>query len=172
MTTSLEGWINENENRALVYEYIPEIEKQNKMKILCFYWSTNTWFDQNKILLPTKCIHWLTNLNFSKVISVNIYNSHFLYNQVNESHQVQIHKIIWIVQTHNKQTAMMTVLHHHILVNYTKLEDHYVIKKVKLVSQCIHLVGNCHGWSIIGWCGYNDHRSWKYDQFPSLILNK
>jgi hypothetical protein len=82
--------------------------------------------------LPTKCIHWLTNLNFSKVISVNIYNSHFLYNQVNESHQVQIHKIIWIVQTHNKQTAMMTVLHHHILVNYTKLEDHYVIKKVKV----------------------------------------
>jgi hypothetical protein len=28
MTTSLEGWINENENRALVYEYIPEIEKK------------------------------------------------------------------------------------------------------------------------------------------------
>ena len=51
MTTSLEGWINENENRALVYEYIPEIEKKNKMKILCFYWFTNTWFDQNKILL-------------------------------------------------------------------------------------------------------------------------
>jgi hypothetical protein len=29
-------------------------------------------------------------------------------------------------------------------------------------SQLIHLVGNCHWWSIIGRCWYNDHRSWKW----------
>jgi hypothetical protein len=33
----------------------------------------------------------------------------------------------------------------------------------------IHLVGNCHRWSIISQCWYNDHRSQKCVRFPSLI---
>jgi hypothetical protein len=36
-------------------------------------------------------------------------------------------------------------------------------------SQWIHLAGNCHRWSIIGRCWYNDHRSWKRYRFPSLV---
>jgi len=39
-------------------------------------------------------------------------------------------------------------------------------------SQYIHLVGSCHRWLIIGRCWYNDHQSYKYDRFPSLITSR
>jgi hypothetical protein len=45
------------------------------------------------------------------------------------------------------------------------------LTKVKIwIKSNIIFTNNCHRWSIIGRCWYNDHRSWKRYRFPSLFI--
>jgi hypothetical protein len=59
-----------------------------------------------------------------------------------------------------------------VALNTINLTDKHIleIKTIWEIIVSIHLVGNCHRWSIIGRCLHSDHRSWKFDWFPSLQI--
>ena len=81
--------------------------------------------------------------------------------------------IICIFKNHRQQQNMKNFVIYvldTILFNFLPLS--IILLKWDYLSNYrnkIHLGGYSHRWSIIGGCWYNDHRSWNYDRFPSLV---